>query len=273
MYLHTQPAHGNTPAQIRRRPGLAPLEYAMALPLLLLMFMVILSTGYLGLGRQRAGIDVRAKAWKDREEQRTGKPLFFYPQDNALVVTKDKDVKVVLGHKTLKVHAELAVLGGSWDWRDVDPGKKLMETIGLMIVSQGASLPGDLSYILGKLGDLGSLSGAAGSIINQANDANQQGQQAQQQVQQQLEQQRAQNAKDLAKARQDLKNAQDKQTADQAKVKQLQDELAKLTDPGQRAAKMQEIQQAQQVVAADQREVKRLSDRVRALEQAQQAMN
>jgi hypothetical protein len=263
-----------------RRRGLASLEYAMALPLLLFLLAAILSTAYLGLGRMYAGVGARQQAWKDRENQRTGQPLFFSPQDQALVVTKKKDVKVFFVTSKIPTQSRLAVLGGSWDYRDVDPGKDMTGTTGKMIASQGASFAGDLGSALGLLGDLTSLKGLAGSLLSAGSRANNQIAQQQQKLNQQMDKERQKNAQDLAKAQKDLAKAQAKKKADDARLANLQDDrkqAEKLTDATKRAAKLAEIDgqiaAARKDITADTAEINRLQIQVTALQKAHDAMN
>jgi hypothetical protein len=266
-----------------RRRGLASVEYAMSLPILLFLFVTIISTGYVSIGRIRAGVDARAQAWKDRENQRTGKPLYFSPPggENALVVTKTRDVKVSkLNGGKVTVRSTLAVNGGSWDWRDVDPAK-FMDTTMTMIFSLPTSAVGDFQSVLSQLGNISqTLGGAAASMADGANQTNSQIDQMRQQAKQKNDQKRKELDQKLSDAQQHLAAAQKTLKQDQDKQKALMDQLTeaqKIKDAKQRQMKIDAInQQLQPVNAAvmqDQKQVNYWQNEVNKYQTAKNSIN
>lgn len=262
------------------RRGLASLEYAMALPILLIIFAAILSTAYIGLGREHAGVEVRYKAWKDREQQHTGKPLFFFPQDQALVVTKQRDVKIYFTTRTIAAPASLALLGGCWDYKDLDPGKDMAKTTTLMIASQGASAVGDVSYIINNFGSLLSLSSITQGMFSAMATAQQQTNDQTTKANKVKDDERKKNAADLAQARKDLATAQAKKTQDDKQLAKLQadrKEAMKITDATKKQAKLKEIDagiaQVNKSLKADEMQIAAAQKQISILEKAAAEMN
>ena len=113
-----------------RRRGIATLEFAMALPVLLLLMVAITWLGFSVIGQSEVLVEARNAAWKRRFENLSDKPLVFplkvtipgmpqYSQASDFVTetaSKKVDVspifKLAPGPK-----AGHTVLAGSWDWR------------------------------------------------------------------------------------------------------------------------------------------------------------
>jgi hypothetical protein len=270
-------------AVTKRRRGSASVEYAMSLPILLFLLATIMSTAFLGLGRIRVSVEARHQAWNDREDQRTGKPLYFAPPggESALVVTKTRDVKVfTINGSNITARSKVAVNGGSWDWRDVDP-TDIMKTTKDMIFSLPGSAAGDFQSVLSQLGNLGAtLGGVAGSMLASALDANKKADQLREDSTKKLQEHRQDIARQLAQAQQQLTAAKTKEKQDEGKIAKLQEErkkAEKLKDAKERLKELaridKEIQMRQKDVDNDNKMIAVLQRQVDALLEAQRISN
>jgi hypothetical protein len=107
----------------RQRRGSAPLEFVMAMPLLLLLFALILSVGVFSLGNVKATVAARSDAFKQRTNHKSQLPLTFNQK------TSKGDVFSVSATETPAypspkfnfgpITRSHAVLGGSWDHREL----------------------------------------------------------------------------------------------------------------------------------------------------------
>jgi hypothetical protein len=120
-YLHTRPAAAD-------RRGIATLEFAMALPVLLLLMVAITWLGFSVIGQAEVLVQARNNAWKRRFEDVAQKPLMFpsglgdiknpfYPGDKDYVTeTASKKVSVSnIFNRIPGPEASAMVLAGSWD--------------------------------------------------------------------------------------------------------------------------------------------------------------
>jgi hypothetical protein len=159
------------------RRGIATLEFAMSLPILLLLMVAITWLGFSVIGQTEVLVQARNKAWKKRFDNKNDQPLHFpilpgYNQENDFVAetaSKTIDVspifKVFPGPK-----AGCVVLAGSWDWRamslDKPPDLKLMATAAA--IGWGGNVLNWMSEITNPLGLLKTL---GSQVQSQANNA------------------------------------------------------------------------------------------------------
>lgn len=160
----------------RERPsrrGIATLEFAMALPVLLLLMVGITWLGFSVIGQTQVLVTARNKAWKQRFDDKAKRPLMF---PSGLSVAKNPfystEADYVTEKATQKVQvspifngvpgpeASHTILAGSWDHRampfDKPPEWKLMATAAAS--GKGGSVQTwltNLSDPLGRLKDIG----------------------------------------------------------------------------------------------------------------------
>jgi hypothetical protein len=234
---------------VRQRRGIATLEFALSLPVLLFLLAAILSTGLLGLGRVHVAIDAREAAWKERQQQRTSQPLFFSPNEEPLVVPRTREVRVFppyFAGKTVTAHSKLAVLGGSWDYREVDPGGQLVPTIAKMSASAGEGQAQDLGSILSALGNFGSLGSVSDTITNTVNQVSNAIAAAKATATANVKQEHDKIKAQLQQAQGQLTALQNKEKQVDQQIQQLQDALTKamaIKDQKQREQKVNNINQ------------------------------
>src|SRR5262245_32693431 len=124
------------PCDSRRAPrrGIASLEYVMSLPVLLILFAVIISTAYLGLGRVGVAVETRNEAWTRRDQARSARPLFFTQQEQPIVQDGNRRVRVTpfVQGPTVTATSHHAVLGATWDYRELAPCDEPFKTVRLM---------------------------------------------------------------------------------------------------------------------------------------------
>lgn len=116
--------HHNPKSQLAHvRQGSAPLEFVMALPVLLLLFSLILSVGVFFLGQVKATINARSKAFQQRSGQKSSRPLAFTGQTSKQdVYTADATETPAYPSPKINfgaVTARQSVLGGAWDHREL----------------------------------------------------------------------------------------------------------------------------------------------------------
>jgi hypothetical protein len=138
-----------SPISINPRRGIATLEFAMALPFLLLLMVGITWLGYSVIGQSQVLIKAREKTWQQRFDDKAKAPMIFptglksldnplYPGDNDYVTetaTQAVHVSPVFD-KAPPPKASNTVLAGSWDHRAMPftslPDMKLMATAGVV---------------------------------------------------------------------------------------------------------------------------------------------
>jgi hypothetical protein len=253
----------------RSRRGAASLEFALSLPILLTLFAVILSTGYLGLGRIGLAVENRNKAWKQRDQARLSRPLFFTETEQPILAEGSKSVKILPFSRVtrLTVHSRHAVLGGSWDHHELAPCDEPFKTVEQMAISQGV---GDVAWLtdtvssignLGSalLGNLQSLGSQGASAMNAIDQAKAKVQQAQQQNQQQIT---------ATKAKiQQLQQNLDQVNQDLASLQQQRQNAEKIQDAQKRK---QELNRIDQQITSDNQKVQQLNNQ---LQQQQDHLN
>ncbi|MFO1019423.1 MAG: hypothetical protein U0903_01795 [Planctomycetales bacterium] len=98
----------------------------MALPLLLLMFVLIMSVAVFSLGYLKATIVARANAWDERPNRRSQLPMSFsqITSKGDIYSRQDTENPVYPSAKINfgSVSASHAVLGGSWDYHELLKG-------------------------------------------------------------------------------------------------------------------------------------------------------
>jgi hypothetical protein len=118
----------NRRSAVRRYRGMAPLEFVMALPILLLLMVGIVWLGFFVIGQTEVIIEARNKAWKKRFVNEKQVPLMFptalgdienpeYPGD-ADYVTETATTKVDVSPIFAMVpgpKSSHTILAGSWD--------------------------------------------------------------------------------------------------------------------------------------------------------------
>ncbi len=161
------------------RRGIATLEFAFALPTLLLLMVAITWLGFSVMGQTEVLIQARNEAWKKRFDNTADQPLHFpilpgYARDKDFVTetaSKKVDVspifKLVPGPK-----ASFTVLAGSWDYRalklDEPPDLKLMATAAA--IGWGGNLLDWMSQITNPLGLLKKLGNSVQSEADNAHN-------------------------------------------------------------------------------------------------------
>lgn len=161
------------PSNQHRRSGIATLEFAMALPVLLLLMVGITWLGFSVIGQTQVLVTARNKAWKQRFDDKAKRPLMF---PSGLSVAKNPfystEADYATERATQKVQvspifngvpgpeASHTILAGSWDHRamplDKPPEWKLMATAAAS--GKGGSVQTwltNLSDPLGRLKDIG----------------------------------------------------------------------------------------------------------------------
>lgn len=161
----------------RARRGMAPLEFVMALPVLLLLIVGITWLGFSVIGQTEVLIEARNKAWKRRFEDASKKPLMFpsgvsvaknpFYSVEADYVTETSTKKVDVSPMFSRLpgpRASHTILAGSWDYRAM-PFDKAPEWE-LLAKAAANGTTGDLQTWLTKLKDpLGQLKDLGGSIL------------------------------------------------------------------------------------------------------------
>jgi hypothetical protein len=118
------------PSRSISRRGIAPIEFAMSLPILLLLIVGIVWLGYIVVGQSQVIVQARTNAWAHRFENRSNAPLEFptaigsaanplydAEKDHATErATKEVHVSKVYDHFATPKSSH-TVLAGSWDHR------------------------------------------------------------------------------------------------------------------------------------------------------------
>lgn len=275
-------------AHLRRsnRRGSAPVEFVMALPVLLLMFVLIISIGLFFLGQLKATVTARSDTFQQRTAARSSRPLAYTSQTSTSDIysrsaTQTPDYpSPAVNFGSVSVNE--SVLGGSWDhrellqgngphWKDMAKASVAGSTnkIGSLLdqFTNGfnpGSIPG-IGDIAGGL--FGSLLDQLGSATDQFDNMNQE--------------QQAQNQKNIEK----LQKRIDDLKAEKAKLqgeldntlypkrKELNDridERQKLIDKEKDADKKKELQKQQDADKADlkdtNQQIKQKEDRIKAID-------
>lgn len=150
----------------RTRRGIATLEFAMSLPVLLALFVTIVWLGASLVGQTEVTVAARHNAWKERTQvaQGSGNPLVFAAD---APIQRDAETTVDIspifaGMAPPKANA--AILGGSWDHRQIDlnssPNWDLYAKVG------GSSASLTLDDLLGTVFNLSNLDVEASDILS-----------------------------------------------------------------------------------------------------------
>lgn len=144
------------------RRGVAPLELVLALPLLVALLALLFTIADASIKANTSVIAARADAWSRRDNQKTKDALQFRSgatshkliHGNAEVATRS--FLADIGASTAK--AEHAVMGGSWDHRDIDlnspPSYRLYARVGAGSIAElGAQLAGGIQVAVDSLPD------------------------------------------------------------------------------------------------------------------------
>lgn len=152
----------------RFRRGMAPLEFVLGLPFLLLLFTFIFSLGFAFLNKTTVSIEVRHAVWKSRDDQANwgNDALSVWtaidPNGGAVEDERTKTAKIAkwLGG-SLAVRSKASVLTGTWDSRQVGVFDKEEPHLGVIEKMLGGS--GGISQsavsMIHQLLKLGSLPG------------------------------------------------------------------------------------------------------------------
>src|SRR4051812_35847546 len=172
--MNTQPT--NTPSAIHRR-GIATLEFAMALPILLLLMVSITWLGFSVIGQAEVLVKARNATWKKRFDDNAKRPLMFPSGFNVLknpfysqaedYVSETAKQKVDVSPVFRLIpgpEASHTILAGSWDHRampfDKPPEWKLLAT------AAGSGKGGTIQTWLTQLNDpLGRLKDIGANIL------------------------------------------------------------------------------------------------------------
>jgi len=276
----------DAPRLARRHPrrGSAPVEFVMALPVLLLMFVLILSVGLFFLSQVKATVTARSDTFQQRSSARSSRPLAYSSQTStgdiySRTATDTPDYPspaVNFG----SVSVEQSVLGGSWDhrellqgngphWKDMAKASVFGSTnkIGSLLdqLTSGFNL-GDIPE-LGDIPGIGPLLDQLGSVTDQFNN-----EQNNQQAQNQKNIEKLQKRIDELKAeRANLQGELDNTLY--PKRKQLSDQIEKrqeLIDKEKDADKKKELQKQQD---ADKDELKQTNQQIKEKEDRIQAID
>jgi hypothetical protein len=150
------------------RAGIAPLEFVMALPVLLLLIVGITWLGFTMIAQTEVLIEARNKAWKRRFEDISKKPLYFplliglydekkdYAHETA---TKKVNVSPLFNLARAPA-AGHTILAGSWDHQAMSfkdpPDLKLMAVAaGIGLFGTGLDVAASLDDPLGLLQEAG----------------------------------------------------------------------------------------------------------------------
>jgi hypothetical protein len=150
----------------RARRGIATLEFAMSLPVLLALFVTIVWLGASLIGQAEVSVAARHNTWKERSQvaQGSGNPLVF-AADTPIKRNAETTVDIspiFAGMAPPKSNA--AILGGSWDHRQINlnsqPNWDLYAKVG------GTSVNLTLQDALGSLFELGDIDVEASDILS-----------------------------------------------------------------------------------------------------------
>lgn len=159
------------------RRGIATLEFAMALPILLLLMVGITWLGFSVIGQSEVLIEARNTTWKKRFENASDKPLYFpilplYDQASDFVSQKaSKTVNVSPIFKVIPgPEASHTILAGSWDHQAMElkepPDLELMATAAA--VGWGGTVLDFMSQITNPLGLITNLGNSSKSEATNA---------------------------------------------------------------------------------------------------------
>jgi hypothetical protein len=176
---HNRPTRSTSQQSIvappRGRRGAVPLEFAMALPLLLMVLFIILGMGSHMITWGETAIANRNAVWRQRAEADGARPLHF--EELGLLTSADQEAGDWNMFAALLPAASThhAVLGGAWDHRalplDRPPHWALYaEAARIAARSDLATRIGEINKIIGDL--RGAVSGAfdgatSGDVVNQ----------------------------------------------------------------------------------------------------------
>jgi hypothetical protein len=120
----------------KRRRGIATLEFAMALPILLLLMIGITWLAFSVIGQAEVLVQARNSAWRERFKNLSDKPLIFPSGLGSIrnpAYSEEKDYVTKTVSKTVNVSpvfagapgpsASVRVLAGSWDHNAMDMNK------------------------------------------------------------------------------------------------------------------------------------------------------
>jgi hypothetical protein len=155
------------PRRANSRRGIAPIEFAMSLPILLLLIVGIVWLGFIIVGQSQVIVQARTNAWSHRFENRSDAPLEFptsigsganplydAEKDHATErVTKEVHVSRVYDHFATPKSSH-TVLAGSWDHRAL-PFDGFPE-FELMVKTMGRGGIGNVQQILNDIFNLSS---------------------------------------------------------------------------------------------------------------------
>lgn len=275
-------------SRLRRfdRRGSAPVEFVMALPVLLLMFVLILSVGLFFMGQVKATVTARSDAFQQRSSARSGRPLAYTTQTSTGdVYSKSASESPAYPSPAVNfgsVTANQSVLGGSWDHRELLQGngphwKDMAKASVAGATNQIGSLLDqftngfDLSQIPG-IGDIagglfGSLLDQLGSVTDQFNNM-QNEQQAQNQKNIEKMKQRIEELKaERAKLQGELDNTlypKRKELTDRIEERQEKIDEEKDADKKKELQKLQDEDKEQ--LKQTNQQIKQKEDRIKAID-------
>jgi hypothetical protein len=166
------------PSLTNPRRGIATLEFAMALPFLLLLMVGITWLGYSVIGQSQVLIKAREKTWQQRFEDKAKAPLIFpssvkavtnslYPGDKDYIsetATQAVHVSPVFD-KAPPPKASNTVLAGSWDHRAM-PFTRFPD-LELMAKAGASGTGGDVQSLLNLIGNpLGTVEGLGQTFLS-----------------------------------------------------------------------------------------------------------
>ena len=170
---------------------MAPVEFVMALPILLVIMVGITWLGFSVIGQTEALVEARNKAWKRRFEDKAKNPLVFpaglvvtknpfYSTDADYVsetVTKPVDVSPVFSGMPAP-EARHTILAGSWDHQAIDlnsrPNFELYVRVAANAVTKDIQTQlGNLSSLINSVEQLGAA--AIAQAITQATNLESEG--------------------------------------------------------------------------------------------------
>jgi hypothetical protein len=149
----------------QERRGIATLEFAMCLPVLLALFVLIVWLGANLIGQSEVTVVARHKAWAERFQvsQGSGNPLVFKADSP---IQRDAETTVDIspifaGQAPPKTNH--AILAGSWDHRQIDLNRPPNWSLYAKVGGRSASL--SVQSLLGNLGGSANFSSQATGIL------------------------------------------------------------------------------------------------------------
>jgi hypothetical protein len=266
------------------RRGSAPVEFVMAMPVLLLMFVLIMSVGVFFLGQLKATITARSDAFQQRTSQKSQRPLAYNQQTSKSdIFSKSATENPIYPSPKISfgaVTSKHAILGGAWDHRELLKGNgPHWDDMGKASIggatNQISSLIDQFSngFDPSMIPGIGQLSDVFSSLLGESDSANSQFEQMQQEQQEQ-------NKKNIEKLKQKIEELKAERAKLQGELdnmlypqrKELTDRMAarqkdidKETDADKKKALQKLQDQDKETLKQVNQQIKTKEDRIKAI--------